>query len=134
VRTGVVAHDRGDSVALVHAARCAEGRSATRLEHLVLSNANIFLPLSNLTDAQRRILDTASGPQIAAALSAPVLAEAMGATTFTPPRTAGDPEVEALTATFAHGNPGWSADTPRWAPAAGSGRLESARMGGLSIS
>ena len=44
-----VAHDRGDSVALVHAARCAEGRSATRLEHLVLSNGNIFLPLSNLT-------------------------------------------------------------------------------------
>jgi pimeloyl-ACP methyl ester carboxylesterase len=34
----VVAHDRGDSVALLHAARCASGRSATRLEHLVLSN------------------------------------------------------------------------------------------------
>jgi pimeloyl-ACP methyl ester carboxylesterase len=48
----VVAHDRGDSVALVHAARCAEGRSATRLEHLVLSNGNIFLPLSNLTQVQ----------------------------------------------------------------------------------
>src|ERR1700745_334140 len=33
----IVAHDRGDSVALVHAARCADGQSATRLEHLVLS-------------------------------------------------------------------------------------------------
>jgi pimeloyl-ACP methyl ester carboxylesterase len=61
-----------------------------------------FLPLSNLTPAQRRILDTASGPQIAAALPAPVLAEAMGATTFTPPRKPGDPAVEALTATFSH--------------------------------
>lgn len=100
----IVAHDRGDSVALVHAARCAEGRSATRLEHLVLSNGNIFLPLSNLTQAQRRILDAGSGPQIAAALSAPVLAAGLGATTFTPPRKPGDPEVEALTATFAHGN------------------------------
>ena len=99
-----VAHDRGDSVALLHAARCAEGRSAVRLEHLVLSNGNIFLPLSNLTHAQRRILDEDSGPQIAAALPASVLAEAMGATTFTPPRNAGDPEVEALTATFAHGD------------------------------
>src|SRR6266480_8001414 len=42
----VVAHDRGDSVALIHAARCADGRSAMRLEHLVLSNANIFLPMA----------------------------------------------------------------------------------------
>jgi len=75
-----------------------------RLEHLILSNGNIFLPLSNLTQAQRRILDEDSGPQIAAALPASVLAEAMGATTFTPPRNAGDPEVEALTATFAHGD------------------------------
>jgi pimeloyl-ACP methyl ester carboxylesterase len=90
-------------VALVHAARCAQGRSAVRLEHLVLSNGNIFLPLSNLTQAQRRILATDSGPQIAA-LSAPVLAAGLGATTFTPPRRPGDPEVEALAATFAHGN------------------------------
>ncbi len=98
----VVAHDRGDSVALLHAARCAEGRSAMRLEHLVLSNANIFLPLSNLTDAQRRILDQQSGPQVTAALTPSQLAEAMGASTFTPPRRAGDPEVEALAATFGH--------------------------------
>jgi pimeloyl-ACP methyl ester carboxylesterase len=98
----VVAHDRGDSVALLHAARCAEGRSAVRLEHLVLSNGNIFLPLSNLTEAQRWILDGQSWPQVAAALTPARLAEAMGATTFTPPRTAGDPEVEALTATFGH--------------------------------
>jgi pimeloyl-ACP methyl ester carboxylesterase len=100
----IVAHDRGDSVTLVHAARCAQGRSAVRLEHLVLSNGNIFLPLSNLTQSQRRILATDSGPQIAAALSAPVLAAGLGATTFTPPRKPGDPEIEALTATFAHGN------------------------------
>jgi pimeloyl-ACP methyl ester carboxylesterase len=32
----IVAHDRGDSVALVHAARCAHGQPATPLEHLVL--------------------------------------------------------------------------------------------------
>jgi pimeloyl-ACP methyl ester carboxylesterase len=98
----VVAHDRGDSVALLHAARCAEGRSAARLEHLVLSNGNVFLPLANLTEVQRRILDTESGPQIVAGLTPSRLAEGLGATTFTPPRTPGDPEVEALAATFAH--------------------------------
>jgi pimeloyl-ACP methyl ester carboxylesterase len=98
----VVAHDRGDSVALLHAARCAEGRSATRLERLVLSNGNIFLPLSNLTPAQRQALDAESWSQAAAMVTPSMLAEGMGATTFTPPRKAGDPEVEALTATFAY--------------------------------
>ena len=98
----VVAHDRGDSVALRHAARCAQGRSATRLEHLVLSNGNVFLPLANLTAVQRRILDTESGLQILAGLTPSRLAEGLGASTFTPPRTAGDPEVAALAATFAH--------------------------------
>jgi pimeloyl-ACP methyl ester carboxylesterase len=98
----IVAHDRGDSVALLHAARCADGRSATRLEHLVLTNGNVFLPLSNLTAAQRLILDPDSWPAVAAALTPERLAQAMGATTFTPPRAAGDAEVAALTATFAH--------------------------------
>jgi len=100
----IVAHDRGDSVALAYAARCADGRPATRLEHLVLSNGNIFLPLSNLTQAQRLILGAGSGPQIAAALTPAALAAGLGAATFTPPRRPADPEVEALTATFAHGN------------------------------
>ncbi len=100
----VVAHDRGDSVALVHAARCAEGRTATRLEHLVLTDGNIFLPLSNLTQAQRHVLGARSWSQIAAAVTPAALAAGLGAATFTPPRQAGDPEVEALTATFAHGN------------------------------
>jgi pimeloyl-ACP methyl ester carboxylesterase len=98
----VAGHDRGDSVALLHGARCAEGRSATRLEHLVLSNGNIFLPLSNLTDAQRRILDPRSGPQVSATLTPALLAQGMGATTFTPARKADDPDVEALTTTFAY--------------------------------
>jgi len=100
----VVAHDRGASVALVHAARCAEGRSATRLEHLVLSNGNIFLPLSNLLPAQRQILDAASWPQIAAALTPSLLAQAVGATMFTPPRQPDDPVVESLAAAFGHDN------------------------------
>jgi pimeloyl-ACP methyl ester carboxylesterase len=98
----VVAHDRGDSVALLHAARCAEGRSAMRLEHLVLSNANIFLPLSNLTGAQRQALDPDTWAKAAAVVTPAMLAEGMGAQMFTPPRKAGDPEVEALTATFAY--------------------------------
>jgi pimeloyl-ACP methyl ester carboxylesterase len=100
----VVGHDRGDSVALLLAARNAQGRSAMRLEHLVLSNGNIFLPLSNLTGAQRQILDGAAWDKVATALTPARLAEGMGATTFTPPRAAGSPEVDALAATFGHQN------------------------------
>jgi pimeloyl-ACP methyl ester carboxylesterase len=98
----VVAHDRGDSVALLHAVRCAEGRSAMRLEHLVLSNGNIVLPLSNLTGLQRQMLDAESWPHVAATLTPSRLAERIGAALFTPPRKAGDPEVEAMTAIFAY--------------------------------
>jgi pimeloyl-ACP methyl ester carboxylesterase len=95
----LMAHDRGDSVALIHAANAAEGRARVTLEHLVLSNANIFLPLSNLTDAQRVMLHN---PELLEQLTPELLAAGMGAATFTPPRGPGDPEVQALAATFAH--------------------------------
>ena len=97
----MVAHDRGDSVALIHAASAAEHRARVGLEHLVLCNANIFLPLSNLTDAQRLMLHN---PELLGQLTPELLAAGMGAATFTPPRTAEDPEVQALAATFAHGD------------------------------
>jgi pimeloyl-ACP methyl ester carboxylesterase len=100
----VMSHDRGDSVALLHAARCAEGRSRGRLEQLVLTNGNVFLPLSNLTTFQRLVLDAASSGDVLAALTPEMLAQGLGATTFTPPRGAADPVIEALTATFEHNN------------------------------
>ncbi len=100
----VVAHDRGDSVALIHAARCAEGTCPVGLDHLVLTNANVFLPLSNLTPFQHLLLDASTAPAILANLTAEALAQGMGAATYTPPRAADDPEVAALATTFAHGD------------------------------
>jgi pimeloyl-ACP methyl ester carboxylesterase len=95
----VAAHDRGDSVALIHAAAASDGRARVAVEHLVLSNANIFLPLSSLTDAQRLMLHN---PELLDQLTPEMLAAGMGAVTFTPPRQPGDPEVQALATTFAH--------------------------------
>jgi pimeloyl-ACP methyl ester carboxylesterase len=97
----MVAHDRGDSVALIHAANASAGRAQVAVEHLVLSNANIFLPLSNLTDAQRLMLHNS---EVLEQLTPELLAAGMGAVTFTPPRGPDDPEVRALAATFAHGD------------------------------
>ncbi len=95
----MVAHDRGDSVALIHSAHASEERARVKLEHLVLSNGNIFLPLSNLTDAQRLMLHD---PQVLQQLTPELLAAGMGALMFTPPRGPDDPEVQALAEAFAH--------------------------------
>ncbi len=95
----MAAHDRGDSVALVHADNVAHGRARTAIQHLALANANIFLGLSELTDAQRLMLHS---PEMLEQLPPETLAAGMGAVTFTPPRGPEDPEVQALAATFAH--------------------------------
>ena len=97
----VIAHDRGDSVALVFAARCAVSTIPFELEHLVLSNGNMFLPLSNLTSFQRLVLDPVSAPQVLDALTPELLASGMGETTFSPPRSLTDPAIAALMHTFA---------------------------------
>jgi pimeloyl-ACP methyl ester carboxylesterase len=98
----VVAHDRGDSVALELLARCASGAGELELSHLVISNGNVFLPLSSLTEFQRLVLDASSAPQVLAVLTPEVLAAGMGASTFTPPRTPEDPAIAALAHTFAY--------------------------------
>ncbi len=95
----MVAHDRGDSVSLIHTTNEVAGRAHTAVEHLVLSNANLFLPLSNLTDAQRLMLHN---PELLDQLTPELLAAGMGALMFTPPRAPDDPGVLALASTFAH--------------------------------
>src|SRR3954454_1320172 len=44
----MLAHDRASSVAMIHT---TGGESSVQLEHLVVTNGNVFLPLSNLTQA-----------------------------------------------------------------------------------
>lgn len=97
----VIAHDRGDSVALSFAVRCAAGEFGFELTNLVLSNGNIFLPLSNLTDYQRKLLDPQTAPSLAA-MTPQMLAVGLGQSTFTPPRGIDDPMIAALADTFAH--------------------------------
>jgi pimeloyl-ACP methyl ester carboxylesterase len=74
------------------------------LEHLFITNANIFLPMSNLTQAQRRMLDPETAAAMLAQGTPEQLAVGVGQAMYTPPRDADDPEVEALTAIFSHGD------------------------------
>ena len=96
----MLAHDRGSSVAMIHT---TGGESRVQLEHLFVTNGNIFLPLSNLTQAQRLMLDPATGPSLLAQATPEQLAVGMGQATYTPARGADDPEIQALTAIFSHG-------------------------------
>ena len=98
----VLAHDRGDSVALILAGGHAGDASPVRVEHLLLTNANVFLPMSNLTAAQRMMLDESTAPALLEGASPEMLAQGMGQATFWPPRGADDPAVVALGETFAH--------------------------------
>lgn len=101
-RGAVVAHDRGDSVALRFMGLCSEGMSAFDPTHLVLSNGNIYLPMSNLTEFQRLVLRAESAPAVLEVLTPETLAAGMGEATYSPPRSLDDPAIAALASTFAH--------------------------------
>ncbi|HEX3899537.1 MAG TPA: alpha/beta hydrolase [Mycobacteriales bacterium] len=98
----VVSHDRGTSVSLLHTLNDVAGKTRTHVDHLVLTNGNIFLPLSNLTDFQRLILNPETAASVLEVVTADMLAVGMGQATFSPPRDGADPEIAALAATFAH--------------------------------
>jgi pimeloyl-ACP methyl ester carboxylesterase len=98
--TILYAHDRGSSVAMIHTTGV---ESRVDVEHLFLTNANICLPMSNLTEAQRVMLDPERGPAALARATPEQLAAGMGQTTYWPPRGADDEEIQALAATFSHG-------------------------------
>jgi hypothetical protein len=69
---------------------------------LIVTNANIYLPLGNLTAFQTALLDHATGRATAAATTPEMLAAGLGASTFMPRRTPADPEIAALAKCFAH--------------------------------
>jgi len=101
----VLAHDRGTSVSLDYVLgdrQDADRPALPVIEHLVLTNGNIFLPLSNLTEFQRMVLDAATAPSVLEVLTPEMLAAGMGELTFSPPRAADHTDVTALAATFAH--------------------------------
>ena len=98
----MLTHDRGSSVGMISLGMlAAQDQSAQPLD-LILTNANIYLPLSNLTAFQTALLDSATGRATAAAATPEMLAAGMGASTFMPRRTLEDPEIAAMAKCFAH--------------------------------
>lgn len=98
----MLTHDRGSSVGMIAVSMLAAQEPPAVPADLILTNANIYLPLSNLTAFQTALLDPATARATAAATTPELLAAGMGASTFMPRRTLEDPEIAALAKCFAH--------------------------------
>ncbi|OBH54110.1 hydrolase [Mycobacterium colombiense] len=98
----MLTHDRGSSVGMIAVGMLAAQDPPATPVDLILTNANIYLPLSNLTAFQTALLDPATARATAAATTPEMLAAGMGASTFMPRRTLEDREIAALAKCFAH--------------------------------
>lgn len=98
----MLTHDRGSSVGMIAVGMLAAQDPPPAPVDLIMTNANIYLPLSNLTAFQTALLDPATARATAAATTPEMLAAGMGASTFMPRRTLDDPEIAALAKCFAH--------------------------------
>ncbi|OBH13888.1 alpha/beta fold hydrolase [Mycobacterium sp. E1747] len=98
----MLTHDRGSSVGMIAVEMLAALDPPAVPIDLIVTNANIYLPLSNLTGFQTALLDPATGRATAAATTPETLAAGLGASTFMPRRTLDDPEIAALAKCFAY--------------------------------
>jgi pimeloyl-ACP methyl ester carboxylesterase len=98
----MLTHDRGSSVGMIALGMLAAQDPPALPVDVIVTNANIYLPLSNLTAFQTALLDDATGRATAAATTPDLLAAGLGASTFIPRRTLEDPEIAALAKCFAH--------------------------------
>ncbi len=97
----MITHDRGSSIGMIALAMLDDLDSALLPADVFITNANIFLPLSNLTAFQVALLDDSTGRATAAATTPELLAAGLGATTFMPRRDLKDAEIAALAKCFA---------------------------------
>ena len=98
----MLTHDRGSSVGMIALGMLAAEDPPALPIDVILTNANIYLPLANLTVFQTALLDPATARGTAAATTPEALAAGLGMTTFMPRRTPADPEIAALAKCFAH--------------------------------
>lgn len=98
----MITHDRGSSVGMIALAMLADQETGALPADVFVTNANIFLPLANLTAFQVALLDETHGRATAAATTPEMLAAGLGMTTFMPRRGPLDPEIIALAKCFAH--------------------------------
>jgi pimeloyl-ACP methyl ester carboxylesterase len=98
----MITHDRGSSVGMITVDMLSADHPGSVPVDLIMTNANIYLPLANLTAFQTALLDDTTSRATAEATTPELLAAGLGATTFMPRRGLDDPEISALAKCFAH--------------------------------
>ncbi|BBX44108.1 alpha/beta hydrolase [Mycobacterium cookii] len=98
----MLTHDRGTSIGMIALPMFSAQQDANPPAEVIFTNANIYLPLANLTGFQKALLDPTVARSTARATTPEMLAAGMGATTFMPRRGVDDPEIAALAKCFAH--------------------------------
>lgn len=98
-RYTMLTHDRGSSVGIIALTMFA---AEDKPSEVILTNANIYLPLANLTPFQTALLDPSTGRSTARATTPEMLASALGASTFMPRRTLADPDIAAIAKCMAY--------------------------------
>lgn len=98
----MLTHDRGDSVGMVALELLTAEHPGSLPAQLVITNGNVYLPLSNLTAFQRALLDDTTARATASAVTPEMLAAGLGQSAFMPRRAPDDPEIIALAQLFAH--------------------------------
>lgn len=96
----MITHDRGCSVGMIALGLLAE--SSALPADLIITNGNVYLPLSNLTAFQTALLNEPTGRATAAETTPELLAAGLGFTTFMPRRNLENPEIAALAKCFAY--------------------------------
>jgi pimeloyl-ACP methyl ester carboxylesterase len=98
----MLTHDRGSSIGMIALSMFDDVEDAVAPSEVIFTNANIYLPLANLTGFQKALLDPAVARSTAQATTPEMLAAGMGFSTFMPRRDTNDPEIVALARSFAH--------------------------------
>ena len=98
----MLTHDRGSSIGMIALSMFDDLEDAAPPTEVIFTNANIYLPLANLTGFQKALLDPTVARSTARATTPEMLAAGMGMTTFMPRRGVDDPEIAALAQCFAH--------------------------------
>jgi pimeloyl-ACP methyl ester carboxylesterase len=98
----MITHDRGSSVGMIALSMLAAADPPALPVDVIVTNANIYLPLANVTAFQTALLDPATARATASVTTPELLAAGLGASTFIPRRTLEDPEIAALAKCFAH--------------------------------
>ncbi len=98
-RLALFTHDKGDSVglALLELYQQYDDRPY-QITHHFITNGNVYLPLAQLSQFQKQLLDQVSGPILASKLNGTLLAQGLATSTYS--KTLSSDEIASLASIF----------------------------------